>query len=122
PLACIAFIDVHALCQFFTRGRSLLRQVFEEAEAVADAGQHRYGQAGGVSQHLAHECLGFCLIDSLLGCHNVPSFSTYMLFVYAVDAVVLPTVTSSMPEKGGFAIVEKYGDSVAAVRRFCMRV
>jgi hypothetical protein len=44
-----------------------------------------------------------------------------MLFVYAVGAVLFPTVNSSMPKKGRFAIVEKYGDCVIAVRRFSPR-
>jgi len=42
-----------------------------------------------------------------------------MLFVYPVVTHLIPTVTSSMLEKGGFAIVEKYGDSAKAVRRLC---
>jgi hypothetical protein len=41
-----------------------------------------------------------------------------MLFVSAVVISLIPTDTSSMPEKGGVAIVEKYGDCVNGVRRF----
>jgi len=44
-----------------------------------------------------------------------------MLFVCAVVTRLIPTVTSSMPEKGRFAIVEKYGDCVIAVRRFSLQ-
>ena len=66
----------------------------------------------------------YCSDSSLHGCTNerigrITHFSVYILFVCAVGAVLLPTVTSSMPEKSGFAIVEKYGDSAKAVRRLC---
>ena len=65
----------------------------------------------------------YCSDSSLHGCTNerigrITHFSVYILFVCAVGAVLLPTVTSSMPEKSGFAIVEKYGDCAKAVRRF----
>ena len=41
-----------------------------------------------------------------------------MLFFCAVVIRLIPTVSCSMPENGGFAIVEKYGDCVIAVHRF----
>jgi hypothetical protein len=119
PLAGIAFVDVRTLCQFFTRGWSQPGQGFEETETVADARHHRYGQAGGVSQHFAYEGIGLCLIDTLLCCHVFSPFSACKLFVYPVVTRLIPTVTSSMLEKGGFAIVEKYGDSAKAVPRLC---
>jgi hypothetical protein len=40
-----------------------------------------------------------------------------MLFVCAVGIGLIPTVTSSMPEKGRYAIVERYGDCATTLRK-----
>jgi hypothetical protein len=53
-----------------------------------------------------------------VGCYQFWSLTFIMLLVCAVVTAIIPTVTSSMPEKGEFAIVEKYGDCANVVRRF----
>src|SRR5438105_2339717 len=106
PLASIAFVNVRTLGQLFTRGWSLLRQDFEETKTVADAGHHSYGKGSGISQHLTYKCIGFRLIDRLLRCHVFSPLSVCILFICAVVICLMPTVTSSMPNKGGFSIRE----------------
>jgi hypothetical protein len=46
------------------------------------------------------------------------SLSACKLHVYVVVIRLIPTVSGSMPEKGEFAIVEKYADYEKAVLRF----
>src|SRR5262249_27083705 len=92
--------------QLGTGGWPELGQVFEETKPVTNARHRRHSQGSCIREHFAHECFGLCLIDRLLCCHDVAPFSVCILFVYVVGAALLPTIRSSMPEKGGFSTVE----------------
>src|SRR5262249_24810563 len=112
------FVDLCALRQFTTRGRSLLGQVLEETKPVTDARQGCNGQTSGIGQHFTYEGSGLCLIENLLRCHNISPLSACMLFVCMVVINLIPTINRSMPEKSEFATVEstqktgeQYGDS-----------